>query len=78
MSDDCLHCKINKLVEEHVENVDQVDVAELAAKMAESLAELILFGAPPDQHATLLAYTMAHLGEMFVEKAGAGEGDTTH
>ena len=74
---DCLHCKINALVEEHVQNVEQIDVMEVALKMSESLADVILT-APKEDQADLLAHTMAHLGAMFVEKHTAGEGDTTH
>jgi hypothetical protein len=79
MSDDgCLHCAINEVVNRHVEKRENVDVAELAAKMAESLAELILFAAPEEEQAELLAHAIAHLGEMFLQKRGVGEGDTTH
>ena len=75
--DDCLHCKINKLVDEHIEGLDPINLADLAMKMAESLADLILV-APKEEQANLLANAVAHLGDMFIEKAGAGEGDTTH
>jgi hypothetical protein len=33
----CLHCEINDLVEEHIEGQETVDIAEVAARMAESL-----------------------------------------
>jgi hypothetical protein len=75
--EECLHCKINKLVDEHIEGLEPVNVADLVMKMAESLADLIHI-APKEDHANLLAHAMAHLGDMYVEKMGAGEGDTTH
>jgi hypothetical protein len=74
---DCLHCDINELVQEHVEGNEAVDVAELAARMAESLADLIL-SAPEGDQAKLIAHTLAHFGDMLLEKSGAAEGDTTH
>jgi hypothetical protein len=46
--------------------------------MAESLAELILFSVPEEQQTKLIAQTLAHFGDMLLEKSGAGEGDTTH
>jgi hypothetical protein len=76
---DCLHCDINELVQQHIDKGgDAVDVGELAARMAESLAELILFAVPEEQQVKLVAQTLAHFGDMLLEKSGAGEGDTTH
>ena len=51
---DCLHCDINEVVREHIERTKTVDLAGLAADMAESLAELILL-APEDQQGAMLA-----------------------
>jgi hypothetical protein len=75
----CLHCEINELVREHIEGQKTVNMAELTAKMAESLVELI-FLAPEEEHGKLLAEAIAHLGHAFLEKSGAIEGsaDTTH
>ena len=75
---ECLHCDINELVQEHIEGRDTIDVVDLASKMAESLAELILFAAPEEERAKLIAHTLAHFGEMLLEKSGAVQGDTTH
>ena len=33
-----MHCEINDLVHEYIDGQDNVDIAELAARMAESLA----------------------------------------
>jgi hypothetical protein len=78
-SESCLHCEINEVVREYIDGQETIDIADLAARMAESLVELILF-APEDQHAKLLAATIAHLGHVFLEKCGEVEGsaDTTH
>jgi hypothetical protein len=70
----CLHCEINDLVQEHIEGQETVDIAEVAARMAESLVDLVLL-APEEQQAQLLAVAIAHLGQVFLEKSGAIEGD---
>jgi hypothetical protein len=75
----CLHCEINDLVQEHIEGQEQVDLVALAAKMAESLVELVLV-APEEEQAKLLAATIAQLGHAFLERSGAIEEnpDTAH
>jgi hypothetical protein len=75
----CLHCEINEVVRDHIEGRDDVDIADLAARIAESLVELMLL-APPEEQAKLLAATIAHLGHAFLEKSGAIEGgsNTAH
>ena len=47
----------------------------LASKIAESLVELVLV-APEEEQAKLLAATIAHLGQAFLEKSGTIEGDS--
>jgi hypothetical protein len=68
----CLHC--NDPVQEHVEEHETVDIAEVAARMAESLVDLV-FRAPEEQQAQLLAATMAYVGQAFLEKTGAIAGE---
>lgn len=75
---DCLHCDINEIVQKHIDRTDAPDVADLAARIAESLADTILTFVPEEDQANVLAHTIAHLGEMFLQKGGAVEGDTTH
>jgi hypothetical protein len=76
---DCLHCDINDLVQTHIEQNETVDLVEVAAKMAESLADLILSSAPESEQPKLLAHAIAALGDMYLQKSGAVEGgDTTH
>ena len=69
-----LHCEINDLVEERIEGEEKVDLVDLAAKMAESLVDLILL-APEEEQARLLSVSIAHLGHTFLEKSGAIAGD---
>ena len=45
---DCLHCDINELVTKYAERPDS-DASELAARMAESLVDLILMAPDPDR-----------------------------
>ena len=47
-----------------------VDIADLAARMAESLVDLVL-RAPEEQQAQLLAATITYVGQAFLEKTGA-------
>jgi hypothetical protein len=74
-SESCLHCEINDLVEEHIEEQETVDIAEVAARMAESLIDLVL-RAPEQQQAQLLAATITYVGQAFLEKTGAITGDS--
>ena len=67
---ECLHCEINDLVQEHIEQSDPVDLMDLAAKMVESLVELIVL-APEKDQAKLMADVLAHFGQVFLEKSGA-------
>jgi predicted house-cleaning NTP pyrophosphatase (Maf/HAM1 superfamily) len=76
---DCLHCDINELVAKHADRPDS-DVSELVARIAESLADLILM-APETDRAVLLADAIAMLGQMYLEKSGAvdaGESTARH
>jgi len=44
----CLHCDIHELLESHLQN-KKTNLMEIAAKVAEGLADLILL-APPNEH----------------------------
>lgn len=72
---DCLHCDINELVQKHIDR-GNADIAEFAAKIVESLADLILL-APESEQAQLMADAMASFGHAFLEKSGAIESDET-
>jgi hypothetical protein len=73
---DCLHCDVNDLVEKQLER-DDADLADLAARLAESLADLILLAPPADQ-SKLMADVLASLGQAYLEKTGAIESTPRH
>jgi hypothetical protein len=70
---DCLHCDINELIDKRLER-EGADLAELAALMVESLADLIVL-APPAEQSKLMAEALANLGQAYLEKIGAVERD---
>jgi hypothetical protein len=63
---DCLHCAIHKMLETHLQAED-ADLSEIAARVTEVLADLILLAAPEDQ-TMLLAQVLSNLGAMVFEK----------
>jgi hypothetical protein len=69
---ECLHCEINDLVQERLEG-RAADLGDLAAMVAESLADLILLARKEDQPA-LMADALAHFGSVFIEKSNEIEG----
>jgi hypothetical protein len=74
---ECLHCEINDVVQRHIERDDPVNLPELVANVGESLVDLILQG-PEDQWGNLLAAAISHIGQVYLEKGGALEGETAH
>jgi hypothetical protein len=72
---DCLHCDINQLVQDRIDRGD-VDLADLTSMIAEALADWIL-AAPEGDQAKLLADAITQLGQMYLEKSGAIEGDAS-
>jgi hypothetical protein len=62
----CLHCEIHELLESHLQNQD-ANLAEVAAKVTEVLADLVLT-APPGQQSNLMADILANLGSFLLEK----------
>ena len=70
---DCLHCDIGELIAEHIKDAPKpVDLAELAAMIAQSLGEFIL-AAPAHEQANLMAESLATLGHTFLDKPEEGE-----
>jgi hypothetical protein len=67
---DCLHCDIHEMLESHLQ-AQQADLAEIAAKVTEVLADLILL-APPDERCMFLADVLANLGGIVLQR---GEDD---
>jgi hypothetical protein len=68
---DCVHCDIHELLESHLQN-QEVNLAEIAAKVTEVLADLILM-APPDERSMLMADILANLGSFLLEKKEAAD-----
>jgi prephenate dehydrogenase len=75
---ECLHCDINEVVDKYLEANQSADAAEIALRMAESLADFIVFSVPPEQQTRVLAETISQLGAMVIEKLESGERDTKH
>jgi hypothetical protein len=63
---DCLHCDIHEMLESHLQN-EQADIGEIAARVTEVLADLILM-VPPDEQCMMMADVVANLGGMVLEK----------
>jgi hypothetical protein len=63
---DCLHCDIHELLESRLQE-KEADLAEIAAKVTEVLADLILT-APPDDQSKLMADILTNLGSSVLEK----------
>ena len=74
---DCLHCDINELVRERIEGQETVDLADLVARISESLAETIMLG-PKEQWAALMAEAIRHLGQVVIEEIEGVESSTAH
>ena len=74
---DCLHCDINELVRERIEGQESVDLGDIVARIAESLAETIMLG-PKDQWAGLMAEAVRHLGQTVLEDMEGAENSTAH
>jgi hypothetical protein len=68
---DCLHCDIHELLESHLQG-EQADLVEIAARVTEVLADLILMASPNEQ-TMMMADVVANLGGMVLEKCQEGE-----
>jgi hypothetical protein len=63
---ECIHCDIHDLLESHLEAED-ANIADVAAKVTEVLADLILM-VPPTDRGMLMADIIANLGQFVLEK----------
>jgi hypothetical protein len=77
-ADECLHCAVVNMVQERIA-AGGADASDLATLIAESLVDLILM-VPEDEQAKLMAYSVAALGDLFLQKSGAdgGGSGSTH
>jgi hypothetical protein len=64
---DCLHCDILDMLESPLQG-EQADLAEIAAKVTEVLADLILM-APSAEQLMLMADIVANLGGIILQKS---------
>jgi hypothetical protein len=68
---ECLHCDIHDLLDSHLQ-AEEVNLADIAAKVTEVLADLILL-APAEERGALIAEVLANLGEFVLQKSEATE-----
>ena len=64
---DCLHCDIHEMLADHLRG-DQADLSEIADKVTEVLADLILM-APAAEQTLVMAHVISNLGAMVFEKS---------
>jgi hypothetical protein len=64
---DCLHCEIHDLLESHLQG-ERADLSEIAARVTEVLADLILMAPPADQ-TLMMSQVLANLRGMVFEKS---------
>jgi len=69
---DCLHCDIHDLLDTRLQGAE-ADLTEIAAKVTEVLADLILLAEPADR-AMLMADVLANLGEFVLQKSDESRG----
>jgi hypothetical protein len=62
----CIHCEIHDLLEVHLQS-EEADLAEIASKVTEVLADLILM-TPRADRGTLMADVLGNLGQFILEK----------
>jgi hypothetical protein len=63
---ECIHCDIHDILESHLDGED-ANIAEIAAKVTEVLADLILM-VPPADRGMLMADIIANLGQFVLDK----------
>jgi len=68
---DCIHCQIHDLLESHLQN-PEVNVADIAFKVTEVLADLILM-VPTEDQGTMIADILRNLGQLVLDKNGEAE-----
>jgi hypothetical protein len=62
----CIHCDIHDLLESRLQG-SEVNLLEIASKVTEVLADLIVL-APPAERGTMMADILANLGEFVLQK----------
>ncbi len=64
---DCLHCDIHELLDSQLEG-KEANLAEIAAKVTEVLADIILTAPSDEQSTIIMADILANLGSFVLEK----------
>jgi hypothetical protein len=71
---DCLHCAINKIIEERAKRALEADAVinlpDWLGDMMLSVADLILCAAPPEERKNMLAHAIARLVEAVPGQSG--------
>jgi hypothetical protein len=66
-----LYDEINKLVETRLKRLnargEPVDITHWVSQLTESLADMIVFGTPPELQKTMMLYALARLEQMVFE-----------
>jgi hypothetical protein len=74
--EDCLHCAVNKIIEQRAKRALDADAVinlpDWIDDMMLSVAELILYGAPPEERKNMLAHAIARLEETVSAEGGKG------
>ena len=68
---DCLHCDIHELLDSQLQG-HEANLAEIAAKVTEVLADIILM-APADEQSMLMADILANLGSFVLDKKDSSD-----
>ena len=68
---DRIHCQIHDLLESHLQN-QEVNLGDVAFKVTEVLADLILM-APSEDQGTMIADILRNLSQLVLEKNGEME-----
>jgi hypothetical protein len=72
-----LHRAINKLVEQRaqkaLDNDDPINLPDWLDQMVQSMADLILYAAPPEEHGRMLSYAVSRLQEIVSAETEAGK-----
>ena len=68
---DCVHCQIHDLLESHLQN-PEVNLTDIAFKVTEVLADLVLMASPENQ-GTMIADILRNLGQLVLDKNGEAE-----
>jgi hypothetical protein len=63
---ECIHCEIHDLLENHLQS-EEANLAEIASKVTEVLADLVLM-APPAERGMLIADVLANFGQFVLDK----------